>query len=89
VLLIFVLHFRSVIIVTRLWAGWLGFNSWWEFFLFTITSRPALGATSYPTGTRGSFLGSKVSRAWSWPLLRLIILGAIPLLPNMSSWCGA
>jgi hypothetical protein len=23
---------------------------------------------SYPVGTRGSFLGGKVARAWSWPL---------------------
>jgi hypothetical protein len=32
-------------------------------FLFTTASRPALGPTSYPVGTRGSFSGSKAAGA--------------------------
>jgi hypothetical protein len=40
----------SVIIVTRLWAGWPGFNSWQGqgYFLFATGSRLALGLTQLP-----------------------------------------
>jgi len=49
-------HCKSVNVVTRLWAGWLGFDSWLGvgFFLFATMSRLALRAhpASYPVGIR-------------------------------------
>jgi hypothetical protein len=49
---------------------------------------------SYPMGTRGSFLGNKAAGALSWPLASIQcqgqrMRGAIPPLPNMSSWRDA
>jgi hypothetical protein len=64
---------------------------------FTVhtTSRMALGTTQPPNpmGTRGSFPGGKVARAWSCPLISTLcqgqrMSGAIHPLPHMSSWCG-
>jgi hypothetical protein len=51
--------------------------------------------TSYPMGTRGSFLGGKAAGAWSWPLTSIYcgdkrMSGAIPPLPQYAfmAWCS-
>jgi hypothetical protein len=48
----------------------------------------------YPMGTRGAFPGDKAAGAWSWPFTSIKcwgqrMSGAIPSLPNTSSWRGA
>jgi hypothetical protein len=60
-------------VILRLWDWMIGRfepRQGLGIFLFTTTSTLALGAhtASYTMGTRGSFLGGKVSRPWSWPL---------------------
>jgi len=58
--------------LTGLWVGQLGFNSWqaWRYFSLCHFIRTGCEAylASYPLGTRGSFLGGKVAAVWTWPL---------------------
>jgi hypothetical protein len=82
----------------RLWAGWLGFDSWQgqETFLYSSVSRFGSGAhpASYPMDS-GGFL----SPAVKWPGYgadhstpsgaEVENGGAIPPLPHTSPWCGA
>jgi hypothetical protein len=63
----------QLIIVTRVQAGWPGFNSWWgqwQDFSFHHPVYTTSGAqtASYPRGTTGSYLSGTAARAWSWPL---------------------
>jgi hypothetical protein len=37
-------------------------------FLFSMSSRPVVGPTQPPVGTKGSFPGGKAAGAWSWIL---------------------
>jgi len=62
-------HDSSVGIVTRLWARWLGFDSWQELgiFLFVITFRLTVDhSASYQVDIGASFSMYKVARTWSW-----------------------
>jgi hypothetical protein len=67
-----VLAIFKVSIVTTLWAGWLEFD-----FLAGVRNFSLLLYTRIASGTqpayhllhtRGSFCGSKVARAWGWPM---------------------
>jgi len=49
----------SIITVTRLWAGWLGFNSWQGAGIFLFATM----------GIKDSFPRDKVTRVWSWLLI--------------------
>jgi hypothetical protein len=55
----------------RLWAGQLGFVSWWEqdYFFYTPQHPDSSGAhpVSCPAGTMGSYLMGKVAGTRSWP----------------------
>jgi len=63
---------RSVSIVTRLQAGWLGFSShqgqWRDFFSLPLCPDQLWGhPASYPVGAVDALPGSEVAREWSWP----------------------
>jgi len=60
-------------IVTRLWAGRPGFNSWQgKGFFFSLCRRDhtSSGAhsDSYPLGTEGFYTGCKMVGTWNLPL---------------------
>jgi len=88
----------SVIIETRLQAGWPEFNSqqgqWWNFSLHhCIQTGPGTNPVSYPMATGGS-----LSQEWSnWNMNLTTCLHLVPRLemhgaiqsPITSSWCGA
>jgi hypothetical protein len=65
-------------------------DSWGKYFLFTVTFRWTLGPThSCPVSTKGSFPSSKVAGAWSLPVLRFMMCGALHALSHMPLCCGA
>jgi hypothetical protein len=83
----------SLSIVTRLWVGQPGFDSWQS--IMSIMSRPTLGSTQPPIqwvpglfSWRQSGQGMKLTTHLHL-VLRLRMLGAIPPLPHMSAWRGA
>jgi hypothetical protein len=55
------------VMVTKLWAGQLGFNSWQRFVLFSLRYRVQISSethpASYPTPTWSSFSGGKTAGA--------------------------
>lgn len=74
---------------------WLGYtldnlwsNSDTENFLFSTMLRLAFGPTQpHIQWMKGSFALGKTDGVWRWPLTSTLC-GVLPLLTNMSSWCG-
>jgi len=67
-----VLAIFKVSIVTKLWAGWLKFNFLAGVRNFSLLLNIWIDSGTQPAynsiHTRGSFCGSKVVRAWGWPM---------------------
>jgi len=50
---------------------YLTFTLSWIYLHDRVQNGSRAHPASYPVGTRGSFLGSKVAGAWSWPLISI------------------